>query len=532
MGGLSSVVETSKTTFNFVWVENFTTASAVATALVSILVLAYILEQRKRDKSIKQGAYGKVPILKPSKFEQLMFPDEIMAMIKYKLESSDNSKNHMLGNKEDRFCDEMLGKVSRSFAGVIRQLPEELQIDICIFYLVLRALDTVEDDMTAFDDVKVKIKHLRNFHNVLNDPEWTMDGVGEGDEKYLLQNFKHVVVAYQRLRPESQEVISDITKEMAAGMADYISRDLRQGTKDEKDFNTYCHIVAGLVGHGLSRLFTASGLENEDVAEQLELADSMGRFLQHTNILRDYLEDYVDGRAFWPATVWEQYAPNKNLGDFAEEENLDHALGCLNHLIADAVELIPDCLAYLQLVKHPDVFKFCSIPQVMAIATLTRCYDNPDCFKGVVKIRKGQAAKMVMDSGNMDAVYAHFDNMMTVLGDKARKAKNPGLGNKREQILDRVAKSKVLINELRMQNNASSPAKVIQPIINMVNKFAPVIFLLCMEFLMSKHKSKGFFLRNLDPYEIICVSLSFLSVVLMLCFSGMEFALSSSSKAV
>jgi len=37
----------------------------------------------------------------------------------------------------------------------------------------------------------------------------------------------------------------------------------------------------------------------------------MGLFLQKTNIIRDYLEDYVDGRAFWPQDVW------KKLGEFA-----------------------------------------------------------------------------------------------------------------------------------------------------------------------------------------------------------------------
>ncbi len=29
----------------------------------------------------------------------------------------------------------------------------------------------------------------------------------------------------------------------------------------------------------------------------------MGLFLQKTNIIRDYLEDFVDGRAFWPQEV-------------------------------------------------------------------------------------------------------------------------------------------------------------------------------------------------------------------------------------
>jgi farnesyl-diphosphate farnesyltransferase len=34
----------------------------------------------------------------------------------------------------------------------------------------------------------------------------------------------------------------------------------------------------------------------------------MGLFLQKTNIIRDYLEDFVDGRAFWPQEVrWRGY---------------------------------------------------------------------------------------------------------------------------------------------------------------------------------------------------------------------------------
>lgn len=45
--------------------------------------------------------------------------------------------------------------MSRSFAAVIQQLPKSLVLDILVFYLVLRGLDTVEDDMAAFQDVQV-----------------------------------------------------------------------------------------------------------------------------------------------------------------------------------------------------------------------------------------------------------------------------------------------------------------------------------------------------------------------------------------
>ena len=65
----------------------------------------------------------------------------------------------------------------------------------------------------------------------------------------------------------------------------------------------YCHYVAGLVGIGLSQLFSASQLEDPEVGLDTELANSMGLFLQKTNIIRDYLEDIQQGRAFWPEEV-------------------------------------------------------------------------------------------------------------------------------------------------------------------------------------------------------------------------------------
>lgn len=54
-----------------------------------------------------------------------------------------------------------------SFAIVIQSLPEGLRDAVCIFYLVLRALDTVEDDMAVAVDVKVPL--LRVFHEKIWD---------------------------------------------------------------------------------------------------------------------------------------------------------------------------------------------------------------------------------------------------------------------------------------------------------------------------------------------------------------------------
>ncbi len=47
---------------------------------------------------------------------------------------------------------------------------------ICNFYLALRGLDTVEDDMDNFSDVSVKMGHLKDFHLYLSDPKWSLSG--------------------------------------------------------------------------------------------------------------------------------------------------------------------------------------------------------------------------------------------------------------------------------------------------------------------------------------------------------------------
>merc|ERR1712151_824 len=324
------------------------------------------------------------------------------------------------------------------FAAVIRQLPPGLCLDICIFYLVLRALDTVEDDMEAYKGKEAeKQAELINFGQArLMDPQTSMDGVGEGDERKLLQQFGAVARVFSTLPQGSRDVIRDITDQMGAGMAEYVSADLAQGTADQAAYDRYCHMVAGLVGEGLTRIFVARGAEDaklmgqgervwpfcQDAAKEpanLGIANSMGLFLQKTNIIRDYLEDYVGGRAFWPKTVWSNYTLTTDLGEFARPTAHGagtrltlkevppsvaaatgkgvglQALLCLNDLVADALELVPDCPEYLARVKTPAIYRFCAIPQLMAMATLAECFDNPKLFTGVVKIRKGLTARLI-----------------------------------------------------------------------------------------------------------------------------------------
>ncbi|CAM5098728.1 unnamed protein product [Eretmochelys imbricata] len=294
-----------------------------------------------------------------------------------------------------KICYRYLNQTSRSFAAVIQALDGELRHAVCILYLVLRALDTVEDDMTI--SLETKVPMLHDFHSYLYQLDWRYM---ESKEKYkqVLEDFPTISFEFRNLAKVYRDMIADICHKMGAGMAEF----LQKKVDSLQEWDKYCHYVVGLVGIGLSRLFSALELEDPIIGQDTELANSMGVFIEKTIIIRDYLEDQLAGREFWPREVWSRYA--KKLSDLAKPENIDVAVRCMNELITNALHHIPHVLTYLSRLKTQSVFNFCAIPQVMAIATLAACYNNKQVFRGVVKIRKGQAVTLMMDATNIQAV--------------------------------------------------------------------------------------------------------------------------------
>ncbi|KAJ3065288.1 Farnesyl-diphosphate farnesyltransferase, partial [Rhizoclosmatium hyalinum] len=156
-----------------------------------------------------------------------------------------------------------------------------------------------------------------------------------------------------------QTVIAEVIKRMGAGMAEFCDG---KRIVTMADYNLYTHTVAGLIGIGLTGLFNASGLESITLDESYP--NSMGQFLQKVNIIKDFAEDLSEGRQFWPRRVWEQYtAEGEGLEAFVDPNNLENALGCLNELCIDALQLVPDCLEYMSKLKNPSVIRCCAIPQ-------------------------------------------------------------------------------------------------------------------------------------------------------------------------
>ena len=53
----------------------------------------------------------------------------------------------------------------------------------------------------------------------------------------------------------------------------------------------------------------------------------------------------------------------------------------------------------------------------MAIATLERCYNNYNVFTGVVKIRKGEAVRLMMEATSLNkvkAIMTHFTTSVSM----------------------------------------------------------------------------------------------------------------------
>lgn len=327
---------------------------------------------------------------------------ELLSMVQVKMQMS-NIKVCLRDDEHDlKFCYDILQHVSRSFSSVIIQLSDELRDAVCIFYLVLRGLDTVEDDMTIA--IPVKKESLPFFHEKLYDSSWHIDGIGKGKERTLLEEFFRVSRAFQKLKPEYRDIISDICHRMAMGMCHF----LEATVETKADYDLYCHYVAGLVGHGLTRLFACSGLENPRIADDLTVANSMGLFLQKVNIIRDYFEDIseVPPRIFWPREIWSKFG--SSIHDFKDVKNRAKAIECLHAMIADALSHVPHCIEYLTQLKEPSVFMFCAIPQVMAIATLAKLYNNVGVFCDKVKIRKGLACKIILNSSSLSSALTQF----------------------------------------------------------------------------------------------------------------------------
>lgn len=235
----------------------------------------------------------------------------------------------------------VLKETSRTFYIPITFLEKELKYTVASAYLVLRAIDEIEDHEALSNDKK--------YHMLMQISELFKESFDEDKYLQILSPVKDDMPEVTiRLGewidacPErTRAVVLEASSEMAYGMAKWAKANWDIHTK--ADLDDYTYYVAGLVGVMLSQLWDLSA----GVKTDRDLAIGYGRGLQAVNILRNQHEDYEERGVSFVPDDWNR----DDLFKYAED----------NLAKADA---------YMKDINKKTILLFCRLPLALAHKSL------------------------------------------------------------------------------------------------------------------------------------------------------------------
>ncbi|MGD0466183.1 MAG: squalene/phytoene synthase family protein [Gammaproteobacteria bacterium] len=297
------------------------------------------------------------------------------------------------------FQNNILNKVSRSFALTIPQLPGQLKISVANGYLLCRITDTIEDDINL--SIEQKAYFHEKFIDVLNEhfaPEQFIQELHPLlseqtaiDEKLLILNLPKVLYVTKNLPLESQISIIKCVTIMNRGMLEFEKIININGLKNLLELEKYCYIVAGVVGEMLTELFcTHLNLSIEYKNKLMPLARSFGHALQMTNILKDRWSDYARKICYLPKELFAQLDFNALLNNLANN-NINNNIDFINNikkLINLNIKHFKNALYYILLIPKQEtgIRRFCLWAIGMAVHLLQNINKNPG-FTDVAQIK-------------------------------------------------------------------------------------------------------------------------------------------------
>ncbi|MFS8630948.1 MAG: phytoene/squalene synthase family protein, partial [Bacillales bacterium] len=237
----------------------------------------------------------------------------------------------------------VLKETSRTFYIPITLLNRKLKYTVGSAYLLMRAIDEIEDHESLENEVKGQL--LKETAKLLR-----LDGdFPTGKFEMLLSPYKKSLPEVTLRLPDwllvcPPEILPKVkasTAEMADGMAKWALKNWAIKTKE--DLDDYTYYVAGLVGAMLSDIWKWYDGTDTDY----ELAIGFGRGLQAVNILRNQHEDFeTRGVSFIPEG-WSR----EDLFHYTEE-NLQKAD------------------RYMENITKRSILLFCRLPLALAHKTL------------------------------------------------------------------------------------------------------------------------------------------------------------------
>lgn len=322
-------------------------------------------------------------------------------------------------HEDERYQEQILQGVSRTFALTIPQLPPELRRVISNAYLLCRIADTVEDDnalasaetrelSNMFIEVVAGKVAAEDFARALF-PLLSCHSIPA--EHDLIQNTPAVLRITHSFNNNQRQALERCIRTMAKGMADYQDAESLEGLKNLPAMDEYCYYVAGVVGEMLTELFCDYSQEiarNKTVL--MKLAVSFGQGLQMTNILKDIWDDRKRGACWLPRDIFLKHG--LALKDLKPgDERFQSELGTL---IAVAKDHLRDALDYTLLIPAHEtgIRRFCLWALGMAILTLNKINKHRDFSAGTqVKISRRTVKATVFTT----SLLARHDKLLRLL---------------------------------------------------------------------------------------------------------------------
>lgn len=160
-------------------------------------------------------------------------------------------------------------------------LPPPKRSAITAFYAFCREIDDVVDEVTDTSVAQAKLGWWRT----------EVARLMQGDPTHPAMQALEAHLSNYR-----------ITSEHLNAVIDGCEMDLTQNRYlDYANLQTYCHLVAGVVGEVAARIF------GQSQPETTAYAHAMGQAFQLTNIIRDVGEDAMRGRIYLPINELQQF---------------------------------------------------------------------------------------------------------------------------------------------------------------------------------------------------------------------------------
>lgn len=280
-----------------------------------------------------------------------------------------------------KYCEEMLPKVSRTFALNIVQLKGDTYKAVTISYLLFRMADTFEDNLYQKEEEKIKAltqfakvfegnKALNLRFNLYDSLKFQWQE--ESYVKEMVENGDKVLKCYFDLPAQYRQIIDPLLVKSVEGMIKFQKKKLGSPStifqlKDIKELEEYCYYVAGIVGVMLTKIFSMRKDIMPIKSELKKYEVQFGLALQLTNILKDWPKDLVRGWCYIPSSITHKFKIN-----LEEKLSLNQQLDIIKELIPWVLTYFDAALKYIEIIPSGEqsIRLFCIIPFVLAHHTL------------------------------------------------------------------------------------------------------------------------------------------------------------------